>query len=116
VDFSLVPKIQEADLEEKFVRGSGPGGSAVNKNSNCAVLTHIPTGIVIKCHTSRCLDENRKIARQLLISKLDEVYNQGKSIISQKKNIEKAKNLKSNTKRTKREQLKLAWKDREGIE
>lgn len=48
VDFSLVPKIQEVDLEEKFVRGSGPGGSAVNKNSNCVVLTHTPTGIPLE--------------------------------------------------------------------
>lgn len=46
IDYSRVPKINESDLTEKFVRGTGPGGSAVNKNSNCVVLTHIPTGIV----------------------------------------------------------------------
>lgn len=44
IDFSLVPKINESDLSEQFVRGSGPGGSAVNKNANCVVLTHNPTG------------------------------------------------------------------------
>lgn len=44
IDYSHVPKINEFDLTEKFVRGTGPGGSAVNKNSNCVVLTHIPTG------------------------------------------------------------------------
>lgn len=44
IDYSKVPKINEFDLTETFVRGSGPGGSAVNKNSNCVVLTHIPTG------------------------------------------------------------------------
>lgn len=47
IDFSKVPKINECDLTEQFVRGSGPGGSAVNKNSNCVVLTHIPTGTYI---------------------------------------------------------------------
>lgn len=44
IDYSHVPKINECDLVENFVRGSGPGGSAVNKNSNCVVLTHVPTG------------------------------------------------------------------------
>lgn len=29
IDHSKVPKLNEADLEEKFVRGDGPGGQAV---------------------------------------------------------------------------------------
>lgn len=44
IDHSKVPEINEQDLIEQFIRGSGPGGSAVNKNSNCVVLTHTPTG------------------------------------------------------------------------
>lgn len=44
IDHSKVPKLNELDLSEQFIRGSGPGGSAVNKNSNCVVLTHNPTG------------------------------------------------------------------------
>lgn len=47
IDYSKVPKINEYDLTENFVKGSGPGGSAVNKNSNCVVLTHIPTGKIL---------------------------------------------------------------------
>lgn len=47
IDYSKLPKINECDLSEQFVRGSGPGGSAVNKNANCVVLTHIPSG---KCY------------------------------------------------------------------
>lgn len=42
------PELKPEDLEENFVRGSGPGGQAVNKTSNCVVLKHIPTGIVVK--------------------------------------------------------------------
>lgn len=30
------------------VRGHGPGGQSVNKTTNCVVLKHRPTGIVIK--------------------------------------------------------------------
>lgn len=44
LNYSLVPMLNEADLEEKFVRGDGPGGQAVAKNSNAVVLKHLPTG------------------------------------------------------------------------
>ena len=42
------PEVKESDLEERFVRGHGPGGQAVNQTANCVVLKHIPTGIVVK--------------------------------------------------------------------
>ena len=29
------PRLEERDLEESFVRGSGPGGQSVNKTENC---------------------------------------------------------------------------------
>lgn len=48
IDYSKVPQLVEAELEEQFVRGSGPGGQSVNKTANCVVLTHLPTGIVLK--------------------------------------------------------------------
>lgn len=43
-----LPLLNEEDLEEQFVRGSGPGGQATNKTSNCVVLKHTPTGVVVK--------------------------------------------------------------------
>lgn len=43
-----LPVLNEDDLVEQFVRGSGPGGQATNKTSNCVVLKHIPSGIVVK--------------------------------------------------------------------
>lgn len=45
IDYSRAPVILEGDLEERFVRGSGPGGQNVNKTANCVVLKHIPSGI-----------------------------------------------------------------------
>ena len=36
----------ENDIEEKFVRSSGPGGQKVNKSSTCVHLKHIPTSLV----------------------------------------------------------------------
>lgn len=40
--------LSEDDLEEKFIKGWGPGGQKVNKSSNCVQLLHKPTGITIK--------------------------------------------------------------------
>ena len=45
---SKLPELKEEELEERFVRGSGPGGQSTNKTNNCVVLKHIPTGIVVK--------------------------------------------------------------------
>lgn len=44
IDYSKVPALIDNELEEQFVKGSGPGGQAVNKTVNCVVLTHKPTG------------------------------------------------------------------------
>lgn len=48
IDYSQVPALNEQDLEEKQVKGSGPGGQKVNKTSSCIVLKHIPTGKTFK--------------------------------------------------------------------
>jgi len=113
IDRSKVPVINENDLEEMFVKGSGPGGSAVNKNSNCVVLKHKPTGIVIKCHESRCVDDNRKLAREKLVEKLDVIVNGNESVEAQKKAIDVKKNAHKEWKRKKLESLKKDWIERE---
>ncbi|XP_038151467.1 probable peptide chain release factor C12orf65 homolog, mitochondrial [Cyprinodon tularosa] len=69
-----LPVLLEEELEEQFVRGSGPGGQATNKTSNCVVLKHIPTGIVVKCHQTRSVDINRKRAREIMRERLDVAY------------------------------------------
>lgn len=43
--------LNEDDMEEKFIKGSGPGGQKVNKSNNCVQLIHKPTGIIIKVLT-----------------------------------------------------------------
>ncbi|XP_078106915.1 mitochondrial translation release factor in rescue [Sander vitreus] len=73
-DLIDLPVLNEDELEEQFVRGSGPGGQATNKTSNCVVLKHIPSGIVVKCHQTRSVDINRKRAREIMREKLDVVY------------------------------------------
>ena len=64
--------IEEADLEEVFVRSSGPGGQKVNKTSSCVVLKHKPSGIVIKCMETRSRELNRFLARRRLVDRIAE--------------------------------------------
>lgn len=115
IDFSLVPKIDEKDLDESFVRGSGPGGQSVNKTANCVVLKHVPTGIVIKCHEHRSVSQNRKSARKILISKLDNLHNGEMSVENQKKNIDSKRSIEAQRRRKKLDELKRIWKEREGL-
>lgn len=63
--------IQEADLEESFVRSGGHGGQNVNKVATCVVLLHRPTGLQVKCQKTRQQGLNRFLARRLLLEKIE---------------------------------------------
>lgn len=116
IDYSRVPVLNENELEETFVRGSGPGGQAVNKTSNCVVLRHIPTNIVVKSHMHRSAVANRKEARKVLVDKLDERINGANSVQNQLKAILQKKAKNTAQKRKKLNELKEKWKQRENID
>lgn len=63
--------INEAELVEKFVRGSGAGGQKINKTSNCVFLKHLPSGVAIKCQMDRSREMNRFLARRELCDQLE---------------------------------------------
>uniref|UniRef100_A0A1B0DP52 Uncharacterized protein n=1 Tax=Phlebotomus papatasi TaxID=29031 RepID=A0A1B0DP52_PHLPP len=113
IDRSRFPRLLEEDLDENFVRGSGPGGQAVNKTSNCCVLRHKPTGITVKCHIHRSVSQNRKEAREILARKLDNHLNGELSVENQQKQIEKQKTRETDRRRKKLQELKKQWKERE---
>ncbi|XP_062699001.1 mitochondrial translation release factor in rescue [Aedes albopictus] len=113
IDTSKVPTLRDEDLEETFVRGSGPGGQSVAKTNNKVVLTHKPTGLVIQCHSSRSLFKNREEARRLLIAKLDELENGDQSMEAQQRRIEQKKHSEATRRQVKRQEMKKAWKERE---
>lgn len=98
---------KEEDLVEKFQRGTGPGGQAVNKSMNSVLLRHIPTGIVIRTFDSRQLETNRKIARQRLDQKLDVFYNGDESAVVQAKILRRKKALKTHKRNKAKRELKM---------
>ncbi len=63
--------IRQEDITETFLRSRGPGGQNVNKTSTCVYLKHIPTGIEVKCQRERSQSLNRYVARQILLTKIE---------------------------------------------
>jgi protein subunit release factor B len=64
--------IHEEDLQETFIRSSGPGGQHVNKTSTCVRLVHRPTGLSVKVQSSRSQGLNRFLARRLLADQVEQ--------------------------------------------
>ncbi|KAI4282160.1 MAG: hypothetical protein L6R38_003140 [Xanthoria sp. 2 TBL-2021] len=64
--------ISEDDIQESFLKGSGPGGQKINKTSSAVQLKHLPTGMVVKSQATRSRSQNRSIARRLLADKLED--------------------------------------------
>ncbi|XP_077258836.1 mitochondrial translation release factor in rescue [Temnothorax americanus] len=115
LDYSNVPKVDEADLEEQFIRGSGPGGQATNKTSNAVLLKHKPTGLVVRCHETRSQWDNKKRARELLVTKLDNLLNKERSIEAQIRALEEKQQTRRDYKRRKLNEMKKAFREREGL-
>lgn len=63
--------VRESDLEERFIRASGPGGQNVNKVSTCVVLRHGPSGLEVRCQQERSQALNRFLARRILLRRLE---------------------------------------------
>ncbi|KAI9620416.1 hypothetical protein H4Q26_013628 [Puccinia striiformis f. sp. tritici PST-130] len=72
-----IAPLDESELIEQFVRGSGPGGQAVNKTNNAVSLIHTPTGIRVQAHTHRSREANRNQARRVLAERVDYRVNRG---------------------------------------
>lgn len=70
LDNEVSVNIRPEEVEFEAFRSGGHGGQNVNKVSTAVRLKHLPTGITVECQTQRTQEQNRKIALQLLTSKL----------------------------------------------
>ncbi len=62
--------VAPSDVEERFIRGSGPGGQKINKTSSTVWLRHGATGIEVRCQAERSQAANRERAWAELCDRL----------------------------------------------
>ena len=70
----LEVRINPEDLKIETFKSSGPGGQHMQKTQTAVRITHLPTGISVKCETERSQARNKEIAMRILAARLFEYY------------------------------------------
>ena len=95
--------IEEKDLVEKFIIGSGKGGQKINKTASCVYLKHLPSKLEVKCQKNRSQTLNRYMAREELCKQVAEKIHGEKT----KRLAEREKLRRQKQRRTRRQKAKI---------
>ncbi|WP_221031884.1 peptide chain release factor family protein [Actomonas aquatica] len=73
--------VEAHEVEERFVRGAGPGGQKINKTASTVVLRHGDSGVEVRRQTERSQAVNRRLAWLALCEKLEERRNAARAAV-----------------------------------
>ena len=63
---SAAVELLERDLRIQSCRGSGAGGQHRNQTASAVQITHVPTGIMVRCEAERSQHYNKQAAIEML--------------------------------------------------
>ena len=82
-------QIDDKDLRFDIAAAGGPGGQGVNTTNSAVQVTHLPTGMIVKCQDERSQLKNKSRALKILRSRLLDLeqQKQAESVRDERRNM-----------------------------